>query len=110
MWRSNIQGIYLLLSPRDLSPYYQIFIFDDKPPTISVLSPRDGERFTVGDQTTVRAQVIDNSVVEEVHIYFLAPNDRNQELFKEGSSDIYATADISFSQAGICRVLSDCNR
>ena len=86
--------------PRAQSRYYQISILDGKPPTISVLSPRDGERFTVGDQTTVRAQVIDNSVVEEVHIYFLAPNDRNQKLFVEGSSDVYATADISFSRAG----------
>ena len=86
--------------PRAQSRYYQISILDGKPPTISVLSPRDGERFTVGDQTTVRAQVIDNSVVEEVRIYFLAPNDRNQKLFVEGSSDVYATADISFSRAG----------
>ena len=87
--------------PRAQSRYYQISILDGKPPTISVLSPRDGERFTVGDQTTVRAQVIDNSVVEEVRIYFLAPNDRNQKLFVEGSSDVYATADITLSQVGI---------
>ena len=87
--------------PRDQSRYYQISILDGKPPTISVLSPRDGERFTVGDQTTVKAQVVDNSVVEEVRIYFLAPNDRNQGLFLEGSSDIYATADITLSQVGI---------
>ena len=86
--------------PRDLSPYYQIFIFDDKPPTISVLYPRDGERFTVGDQTTVRAQVIDNSVVEEVRIYVLGPSAQNQELFKEKSSDMY-TKDITLSQIGI---------
>ena len=84
--------------PRAQSRYYQISILDNKQPTISVLSPRDGERFTVGDQTTVRAQVIDNSVVEEVRIYFLAPNDRNQKLFVEGSSDVYATADITLSQ------------
>ena len=87
--------------PRDQSRYYQISILDGKPPTISVLSPRDGERFTVGDQTTVKAQVVDNSVVEEVRIYFLAPNDRNQKLFVEGSSDVYATADITLSQVGI---------
>ena len=87
--------------PRAQSRYYQISILDGKPPTISVLCPRDGERFTVGDQTTVRAQVIDNSVVEEVRIYFLAPNDRNQKLFVEGSSDVYATADITLSQVGI---------
>ena len=87
--------------PRAQSRYYQISILDGKPPTISVLSPRDGERFTVGDQTTVRAQVIDNSVVEEVRIYFLAPNDRNHKLFVEGSSDVYATADITLSQVGI---------
>ena len=87
--------------PRAQSRYYQISILDGKPPTISVLSPRDGERFTVGDQTTVRAQVVDNSVVEEVRIYFLAPNDRNQKLFVEGSSDVYATADITLSQVGI---------
>ena len=87
--------------PRAQSRYYQISILDNKQPTISVLSPRDGERFTVGDQTTVRAEVIDNSVVEEVRIYFLAPNDRNQGLFLEGSSDIYATADITLSQVGI---------
>ena len=45
--------------------------------------------------------MIDNSVVEEVRIYFLAPNDRNQKLFVEGSSDVYATADITLSQVGI---------
>ena len=86
--------------PRAQSRYYQISILDDKPPTISVLSPRDGERFTVGDQTTVRAQVIDNSVVEEVRIYVLGPSAQNQELFKEKSSDIY-TKDITLSQVGI---------
>ena len=86
--------------PRAQSRYYQISILDNKPPTISVLSPRDGERFTVGDQTTVRAQVIDNSVVEEVRIYVLGPSAQNQELFKEKSSDIY-TKDITLSQVGI---------
>ena len=86
--------------PRDLSPYYQIFIFDDKQPTISVLSPRDGERFTVGDQTTVRAEVVDNGIVEEVRIYVLGPSAQNQELFKEKSSDMY-TKDITLSQVGI---------
>ena len=87
--------------PRDQSRHYRIPILDNKQPTISVLYPPDGERFTVGDQTTVRAEVIDNSVVEEVRIYFLAPNDRNQQLFAEGSSDRYATADITLSQVGI---------
>ena len=86
--------------PRDLSPYYQIFIFDDKPPTISVLYPPDGVRFTVGDQTTVRAEVVDNGIVEEVRIYVLGPSAQNQELFKEKSSDIY-TKDITLSQVGI---------
>ena len=85
--------------PRAQSRYYQISILDGKPPTISVLSPRDGERFTVGDQTTVRAQVIDNSVVEEVRIYFLAPNDRSQKLFEEGSPGMYAI-DITLSRVG----------
>ena len=108
--RIGLIGYYIALEydnhlafryPRAQSPYYQIFIFDDKPPTISVLYPPDGVRFTAGDQTTVRAQVIDNSVVEEVRIYFLAPNDRNQKLFVEGSSDVYATADITLSQVGI---------
>ena len=86
--------------PRDLSPYYQIFIFDDKPPTISVLYPPDGVRFTVGDQTTVRAEVVDNGIVEDVRIYVLGPSAQNQELFKEKSSDIY-TKDITLSQVGI---------
>ena len=86
--------------PRDLSPYYQVFIFDDKPPTISVLYPPDGERFTVDDQTTVRAEVVDNGIVEEVRIYVLGPNAQNQELFKEKSSDMY-TKDITLSQVGI---------
>ena len=108
--RIGLIGYYIALEydnhlafryPRAQSRYYQISILDGKPPTISVLSPRDGERFTVGDQTTVKAQVVDNSVVEEVRIYFLAPNDRNQKLFVEGSSDVYATADITLSQVGI---------
>ena len=86
--------------PRDLSSYYQIFIFDDKPPTISVLYPPDGGRFTVGDQTTVRAEVVDKGIVEEVRIYVLGPNAQNQELFKEKSSDMY-TKDITLSQVGI---------
>ena len=86
--------------PRAQSRYYQISILDGKPPTISVLSPRDGERFTVGDQTTVRAEVIDNGIVEEVRIYVLGPSAQNQELFKEKSSDMY-TKDITLSQVGI---------
>ena len=86
--------------PRDLSPYYQIFIFDDKPPTISVLYPPDGGRFTVGDQTTVRAEVVDRGIVEEVRIYVLGPSAQNQELFKEKSSDMY-TKNITLSQVGI---------
>ena len=86
--------------PRAQSRYYQISILDGKPPTISVLSPRDGERFTVGDQTTVRAEVVDNGIVEEVRIYVLGPSAQNQELFKEKSSDMY-TKDITLSQVGI---------
>ena len=95
--------------PRAQSRYYQIPILDNKQPTISVLSPRNGERFTIGDQTTVRAEVIDNSVVEEVRIYFLAPIDQSQKLSVEGSSDMYAI-DITSQWSRNHRVLSDCNR
>ena len=79
--------------------HYQISIFDDKPPTIDLLNPPKSAQFTVNQQTTVRAEVIDNSVVEEVRIYFLAPTGQSQKLFKEGSSDMY-TIDITFSRAG----------
>ena len=85
--------------PRAQSRYYQISIVDDKPPTISVLEPPVGAQFTADQQITVRAEVIDNSVVEEVHIYVLSPNDQNRQLSEEGSSDMYAM-DISFSQVG----------
>ena len=85
--------------PREQSRYYQISIVDDKPPTISVLSPDDGEQFTADQQITFRAEVMDNSVVEEVHIYVLSPNDQSRKLSGEGSSDMY-TMDISFSQVG----------
>ncbi len=86
--------------PREQSDHYPISIFDDKPPAISVLSPSDGERFTIGDQTTVSAEVVDNGIVGEVRIYVLGPNAQNQELFKEKSSDMY-TKDITLSQVGI---------
>ena len=85
--------------PREQSRYYQISIVDDKPPTISVLEPPVGSQFTADQQITVRAEVIDNSVVEEVHIYVLSPNDQSRKLSEEGSSDMY-TMDISFSQVG----------
>ena len=95
--------------PRTQSRYYQIPILDDKQPTISVLEPPDGKRFTVNQQIIVRAEVIDNSVVEEVRIYFSAPIDQSQKLSVEGSSDMYAI-DITLSGARNRRVLSDCNR
>ena len=79
--------------------HYQISIFDDKPPTIDLLNSPESAQFTVNQQTTVRAEVIDNSVVEEVRIYFLAPNGQSQKLFEEGFSDMY-TIDITFSRAG----------
>ena len=85
--------------PRDPSRRYRIFIVDDKPPTISVLYPSEDASFTVNKKITFRAKVMDNSVVEEVHIYVLSSNDQSRKLSEEGSSDMYTT-DISFSQVG----------
>ncbi len=85
--------------PATQNRHYQISIFDDKPPSIDLLNPPERAQFRVNQQTTVRAEVIDNSVVEEVRIYFLAPNDQIQKLFKEGSSDMYIK-NITFTQAG----------
>ena len=83
--------------PRDQSHYYQISIVDNKQPTISVLEPPDDKQFRENEQITVRAKVIDNSIVKDVRIYFV-PGD-SQKLSEEGSSDIYAM-EVSFSQAG----------
>ena len=85
--------------PRDQSRHYRIPIVDDKRPIISVLYPPEDASFTVNEQITFRAEVMDNSVVEEVHIYVLSPNDQSRKLSEEGSSDMY-TMDISFSQVG----------
>ena len=85
--------------PRDQSRYYRIPIIDDKRPIISVLYPPEDASFTVNEQITFRAEVIDNSIVEEVRIYLLAPNDRSQKLSKQGSSDIY-TMDLLYGQVG----------
>ena len=85
--------------PTDLSRHHRISIVDNKRPIISVLSPDDGEQFTADQQITVRAEVMDNSIVEEVHLHVLSPNDQSRQLSEEGSSDMYTT-DISFSQVG----------
>ena len=89
----------LFRHPAPQYPHYQISIFDDKSPTIDLLNPPESAQFTVNQQTTLKAEVIDNGVVEEVRIYFLAPSDQSQKLFKEGSSDMY-TRDITLSLAG----------
>ncbi len=79
--------------------HYQISIFDNKPPTIDLLNPPESAQFIVNQQTTVRAEVIDNSFVKEVRIYFLSPIDQSQKLFRGGSLGVYAI-DITFSRSG----------
>ena len=83
--------------PETENRYYQISIVDDIPPTIELQSPPEGAKFTVNQQITIRAEVIDNDSVKEVRIHFLPFNGR--KLSKEASSNMY-TIDVTFSRAG----------
>ena len=83
--------------PRTQSRYYQIFIVDDKPPTISLLYPPEGAKFGTNQQITIRAEVTDNIAVKDVHIHASSFNSQEtQKLAAEGPSDIY-TIDITAS-------------
>ena len=81
--------------PRTQNRYYQIFIVDDKPPTISLLDPPEGAKFGAHQQITIRAEVTDNIAVKDVHIHASSFNSQeSQKLAAEGPSDIY-TIDIT---------------
>ena len=79
---------------------YQITIVADQPPTIDLLYPPEGAKFTVNQPITIRAEVTDNNSVKEVHVHFSRAN--SQELAKEDDSDIYSTV-ITISEAGYLR-------
>ena len=74
---------------------YQIAIIDDKPPTINLLYPPEGAKFTFIQQITIRAEVIDNLSVKEVHIHF---SPLNSQKLAEADSGVYII-DIAASQA-----------
>jgi hypothetical protein len=79
---------------------YQIAIIEDQPPTINLLSPPEGAKFTVNQQITIRAEVTDDSFVKEVYVHFSPAN--SQKLTEEDDSGIH-TIDITVSEAGYLR-------
>ena len=79
---------------------HQVVIVEDLPPTINLLDPPEGAKFTVNQQITIRAEVTDNNSVKEVHVHFSPTN--SQKLIEEDDSDIYSIA-ITISEAGYLR-------
>ena len=79
---------------------YQVAIVEDLPPTINLLDPPDGAKFTVNQQITIRAEVTDNNSVKEVRIHFSPTNSRT--LTEEDGSGIYAI-DITANEVGYLR-------
>ena len=79
---------------------YQIAIVEDLPPTINLLDPPEGAKFTVNQKIIIRAEVTDNNSVKEVHVHFSPTN--SQELTEEDGSGIY-TIDIPISEVGSLR-------
>ena len=79
---------------------YQIAIVEDLPPTINLLDPPEGAKFTVNQQITIRAEVTDNNSVKEVRVHFSPTN--SPTLTEEDGSGIY-TIDITASEAGYLR-------
>lgn len=79
---------------------YQIAIVEDLPPTINLLYPPEGAKFTVNQHITIRAEVTDNNSVREVRVHFSPTNSR--KLTEEDGSGIY-TIDITISEAGYLR-------
>ena len=79
---------------------FQIAIVEDQPPTINLLYPPEGAKFTVNQQITIRAEVTDNDSVREVYVHFSPPN--SQKLTEEAGSGIY-TVDIITGEAGSLR-------
>ena len=79
---------------------YQIAIVADLPPTINLLDPPEGAKFTVNQKIIIRAEVTDNNSVKEVHVHFSPTN--SQELTEEDGSGIY-TIDIPISEVGSLR-------
>ncbi len=79
---------------------YQIAIVVDLPPTINLLDPPEGAKFTVNQQIIIRAEVTANNSVKEVHVHFSPTN--SQKLTEEDGSGIY-TIDVTISEAGSLR-------
>ena len=89
--------------PETQYSHYQISIVDDKPPTISLLYPPEGAKFGAHQEITIRAEVIDNIAVKDVHIHASSFNSQeSQKLSAEGSSDIY-TIDITVRNIVVLR-------
>lgn len=93
-------GRLIFRQPETPDHNYQIAIVADQPPTINLLYPPEGAKFTVNQQITIRAEVTDNNSVKEVHVHFSPAN--SQELAEEDDSDIYSIA-IEISEAGSLR-------
>ena len=73
---------------------------DDDPPTIRLVEPPEGAKFTVNQQITIRAKVTDDTSIKSVRVHFLPSNSFNsQELSEEDTSDVY-TIDITELKAG----------
>ena len=89
--------------PETQYSHYQISIVDDKPPTISLLYPPEGAKFGAHQEITIRAEVIDNIAVKDVHIHASSFNSQeSQKLSAESSSDIY-TIDITVRNIVVLR-------
>ena len=86
--------------PETRYDYYQIAIIDSTSPTIDVLDPPEGAKFTVNQKITIRTEVTDNHSVKEVRVYLSPVN--SQKLTEEGGSGIY-TIDITIREAGSVR-------
>ena len=93
-------GRLIFRQPETPDHNYQIAIVADQPPTINLLYPPEGAKFTVNQQITIRAEVTDNNSVKEVHVHFSPAN--SQELAEEDDSDIYSIA-IEINEAGSLR-------
>ena len=84
--------------PRNQNRHYQISIVDGRPPKISLLYPPPDATFGANQEVIFRAEVTDNTAVEDVRIHISSRfNDpQSYKLTAKGSSDIY-TIPITFA-------------
>ena len=94
------EGRLTFRQPETPDQNYQVAIVEDLPPTINLLDPPEGAKFTVNQQITIRAEVTDSNTVKEVRVHFSPTN--SQRLTEEDGSGIYAI-DITANEAGYLR-------